>query len=209
MATIIRTVTPTDADAVRKFTKNLYQNNPPYLLKKAEYFLEKCLALYEGMVAEKEGEIVGTGFYTLLARDPTVHMKLWTTINYAHQARKKPSLVENIQKYFEEIKTDENRNQQVFAQFYDNDFTRQELLPDIKDAYFSSLGVLPEARREHIATRLIEERIRRAKENGAEVGYTSCWIEGHSQSIYEKMLFSPIAKLGIGIEGTVEMGKIL
>jgi len=81
-------------------------------------------------------------------------------------------------------------------EFFENEFTNDEVKLSPNDIGFGDLIVDQKYRRRGIGTALVHERIRLARERQASAVYTTIWESSPSRLIYQKLPFLPLLRTG-------------
>ncbi len=142
-------------------------------------------------VALSSGDVVGLACYVLLEDDSVTKVNLERDLAWAKDRRNESALVGFLKQKQAELGKGE-----VIVQFYENAFTRDEVVVQDKDMYFSALAVHPDYRSKGIGEALTKKRIEIAKEKGSSAIFVHCWEGGHVSRLYEKLGFLPIIKDG-------------
>lgn len=186
---LIRSYKEEDKDALLDIYKEAFSGATAGNLALAVDLFKDYLKLGRAVVAEYDGEIVGFGCYIKVCDKQFLSRDIGRVIWYSQR----PSSEKMLRDFYECEK--KRTGGEVVVEFFDNELTRRDIKLMEEDIFFSSLAVRADFRGKGIGRMIIEDRIRRVKEEGASKIFVSCWEGGYSSNLYRKLEFSLLIRL--------------
>ncbi len=190
MTIIIRPYQDTDKVQVMPLYRSCFKEyDGPYFEEKEGKF-SALLSPHNTVVAAEGDIIVGLGTYATIAEDQ-MKEQIETTLYWA---RRKSDRDDALLDYCKDVQTEFGG--EIVIDFFDNEFTNGTFPLHDDDVYIDNLCVDQRYRRRGIGSKIIEERIRRSRQQGATMAYVACAESSPSVTIFRKLSFLPLLRLG-------------
>ncbi len=187
---IIRPYQGTDHKKVMPLYRSCFKDyDGPYFEEKEEKF-SNLLSPQNAVVAAEDDIILGLGTYATIA-DDQMRDQMETTLYWARRRSDRDDALlgycKDIQKEF---------GGEIVMKFFENEYTNATFPIKDDDVYIDNLCVDQRYRKRGIGSKLAEENIRRARQQGATMAYISCAESSPSVTIFRKLPFLPLLRLG-------------